>query len=205
MRHPESADSEAVGGERPPEERSPIRCALRESQDVLRKVRDESGPDNQRMVATTLAHLDFCLGTNAGRPRLGRQAGSEKIADSTRRFLGHASDVSFFNSVRQLIRSNREHQDVFPHLESYERDGADPDLLGGERLLVLPDQHVSDKFVDVYFGTIHIAYPFVCRQQFLQDYRSFWEQSAYTHPDISFRPLLCTFLATHYIYFAYLN
>lgn len=179
-----------------------MQCALRESQDVLRKLRDKSDPDNQDMLDTALAHLDFCLGKSDGPPRPCRQARRERTRErlgrsqelverSSQRFLGQASDVSFFNAVRRVIRNNQEQQDVLPHLESYEREGADADLIGSEVALILPDHNVSDRLVDVYFSTIHIAYPFICRQQFLRDYRSFREQRPDVHAEISFKPLLC--------------
>lgn len=167
---------------------------------MLQGLRESSSTENQRRINATLAHLEQCLGHTLGPPFLGRQDCLKPSAEtplshnifdcSGRRFLGHVSDVSFFNSVRQLIQSSRE-QDAPPDMESYERDVGDLDLTLRRVAFDLPDKSLADRLVDVYFGTIHIAYPFICRQQFLQDYQSFWERSADVHASHSIKPLLC--------------
>ena len=37
-----------------------------------------------------------------------------------------------------------------------------------------PDRSAADKYITIYFSTIHIAYPYVDRQRFLVDYDKYW-------------------------------
>lgn len=92
------------------------------------------------------------------------------------RYLGHASDVSFFNSIKRLIRASDETE----KLDSYEIEESSVADIASHVAPDLPSREMSDRFIQVYFSSIHVAYPFICQQSFLQEYERFWasEQSA---------------------------
>lgn len=113
---------------------------------------------------------------------------SPRASGSSRRYLGKVSDVSFFNSVRDLLQSNGA---TGRQLESYEREAAgSSDLLEDRSILELPDRLEADRFVDIYFSTIHLAYPFIRRQLFMEGYKSFWEEPRTYEEPSTFKSLL---------------
>lgn len=112
------------------------------------------------------------------------------------RYLGKVSDVSFFNLVKGLLSSASGRPEA-SQLESYEREVADQlDVSQGHGILELPDRETADGYVNVYFSTIHAAYPFLCRQQFMQDYHRFREGSLSAEQSPIFRSLLCKLICT---------
>ena len=59
----------------------------------------------------------------------------------------------------------------------------------------LPNRKKADSLIDIYFSTIHVAYPFICRQQFMKEYEAFWKQRPKTTVPLeasTFNTLLCT-------------
>ena len=109
---------------------------------------------------------------------------------SSQRYLGKVSDVSFFNSVRDLLSNDGGQLQQPSPMESYERDAADPnDALEHHKNLDVPDREISDKYIATYFATIHVAYPFLCRPSFMHEYELFWHDA--TASSSWFRPTLC--------------
>lgn len=37
------------------------------------------------------------------------------------------------------------------------------------------DRDTADNLINIYFSTIHIAYPFIDRRRFLEDYEKYWD------------------------------
>jgi hypothetical protein len=92
---------------------------------------------------------------------------------SSQRYLGEVSDVHFFNVVDRLLRGQDGEPKTEPEdeaMSSYEQDeppSAGPD---GNRGIDLPSRQVADEYLNIYFSTIHVAYPFIPRSKFLRTY-----------------------------------
>jgi hypothetical protein len=107
------------------------------------------------------------------------------------RYLGRVSDVSFFNSVRGLLSRDGSALPLPPPLESYEREGADSNVsVEAHGDLEIPDRETADKYIDTYFSTIHVAYPFLPKPSFMEEYESFWREGVALQ-SAWFRPTFC--------------
>ena len=101
----------------------------------------------------------------------------------SRRYLGEASDITFFNKMKQALslHSDIEHpQKPNPsdRLDSYEQDGLVIATISDVEAGILPSRATADKFLDIYFSTIHIAYPFIWEPGFREKYEAFWKSES---------------------------
>ncbi|CAK7199514.1 hypothetical protein SEUCBS139899_002194 [Sporothrix eucalyptigena] len=128
------------------------------------------------------------------------------------RYLGEVSDVRFFNLVDRALAdkngsasersSDNDHQKHGTAtgdeaLESYEQDDPSPEAAAAHQDVEVefPGTEAAERYFDIYFTTIHIAYPFLPRALFTQSYRTFIASNKQTVPND-------TWLATMYIIFA---
>ncbi|KAK5023512.1 hypothetical protein LTR13_011197 [Exophiala sideris] len=97
------------------------------------------------------------------------------------RYLGEASDIRFFHAMESTFGQQSEfgqQQDNFEgRIDSYEQEGPRQHLPEQDQAC-LPPRADADKFVNVYFSAIHIAYPFISESDFRQTYESFWRSSS---------------------------
>ena len=86
----------------------------------------------------------------------------------SQRYLGEVSDVHFFNLIKQLLQT-REVSAVDPSFgfDNYEQEGEmRPGAMTAGSLAELPSLEEASRFVEVYFSTVHLAYPFLLRSSF---------------------------------------
>ncbi|KAJ9283821.1 transcriptional regulator family: Fungal Specific TF [Paecilomyces variotii] len=90
-------------------------------------------------------------------------------------YVGRASDIHFFNTVRDCMR---EHESATTGEErdnqSYEQVDMSDDTAAFGRPLQLPSQEEADRYIDIYFSTIHVAYPFLYKAAVLRQYHRLW-------------------------------
>ncbi|CAK7231815.1 hypothetical protein SBRCBS47491_008057 [Sporothrix bragantina] len=129
------------------------------------------------------------------------------------RYLGEVSDVRFFNLVDRALADTSNGStpvtsdsaqvaagagdDGEAPLASYEQDDVSPEATAAHSNAVVefPDLETAERFLDIYFSTIHVAYPFLPRDLFMQTYRAYIASDRQTVPSD-------TWLATLYILFA---
>ncbi|KAF5579699.1 transcriptional activator acu-15 [Fusarium pseudocircinatum] len=83
------------------------------------------------------------------------------------RYLGEVSDVHFFNLVKGFLQT-KDSSNPVQDFDSYEQDGEVPTAnneSNGHALLPAPVE--TRALVEVYFSTIHIAYPFIPQSPFM--------------------------------------
>lgn len=85
------------------------------------------------------------------------------------RFLGEVSDVRFFNLVKQVIQNQLGSTDPNQSVDSYEQDGdiASPTSVPN-RIVSFPCPEKTRIFTDVYFSTVHLAFPFIPQRPFMR-------------------------------------
>lgn len=89
------------------------------------------------------------------------------------RYLGEVSDIKFFNMAKRSLgdvgSSPEEAEGI---VDSYDQEEAIPARQMRYELSVLPDPVKAEEYLEAYFTTIHIAYPFVPKASFMRTYRS---------------------------------
>ena len=107
---------------------------------------------------------------------------------NSQRYLGEPSDVRFFNLVKRVL------QEASPSerdegMDSYEQDDAE-DASACDASVDLPSPEVAERYLDIYFTTIHVAYPFIPRSSFMKTYRNVCENGITEDIDFSWLALL---------------
>lgn len=92
-------------------------------------------------------------------------------ASQAERYLGKVSDVCFFNLVKRVLQAQPGSLDSDQRVDSYEQvdDIASPSInvIPG-RVVELPSREAAKVFADVYFSTVHLAFPFIPQSQFMR-------------------------------------
>ncbi|KAH6971189.1 fungal-specific transcription factor domain-containing protein [Ilyonectria sp. MPI-CAGE-AT-0026] len=87
------------------------------------------------------------------------------------RYLGEVSDVRFFNLVKRVLQTQDGSPGSEQEVDSYEQDD---DLESANaaacRAVKLPSPETFNNFADIYFSTIHLAYPFIPQSMFMASY-----------------------------------
>ena len=94
--------------------------------------------------------------------------------NNTQRYLGEVSDVRFFNLVERVLQKKPSAGDA-PHIDviasSYEQEVGTPGVAALDVPHHLPSPEAAAEYLDIYFSTVHIAYPFVPKSAFMARYR----------------------------------
>ncbi|KJZ78777.1 hypothetical protein HIM_01550 [Hirsutella minnesotensis 3608] len=98
-------------------------------------------------------------------------------ADRSPSYLGEASDVRFFNLVKRVLQVQRGPEGLQREFESYDQG----ENMVSSGLVELPAVETAEGYIDAYFSTIHLAYPFIPRTVFLEDHQKI--RSRYTQTD----------------------
>jgi hypothetical protein len=110
-----------------------------------------------------------------------------------RRYLGEASDVHFFHVVKQVLGNKQPLENTTENdMQSYDQEEfpfQSPSSHGAR--LHLPSKEIADKYIEIYFCTIHIAYPFIYKPSFIVRYENFWKGDFEVEKRSSWLPLLC--------------
>lgn len=150
-------------------------------------VRDRLCEDDRNLLDVELAALQ--------NSRLGHTSddaetpGSSQHEDSkSQRYLGEASDIRFYNTVKQSLYPQS--GDVFDqedsgvtHDYSYEQETPSACPRNHDLSTIMPTRAIADKYIGIYFTTIHIAYPFVPLPAFEEAHNEWWKSQ--THPGLS--------------------
>ena len=130
-------------------------------------------------------------------PAAGSSAPPAERPRHRQRYLGEVSDVHFFNHVESVLQHQTSGMSLDDSadegaMDSYELDDAAlPSAPGGIITLELPSSDLADTWLDAYFSTIHIAYPFVQKSTFMRTYGTVSKAGCVEAADRSWAALLC--------------
>ena len=119
-------------------------------------------------------------GTRAKRvtARTEKQEGSLPVASST--YLGKASDIRFLDTVFDFMHAEEEEHNASRDEGNDDQYDHQSDVLEPvpapiyDKPLKLSTKETGMGYLDIYFSTIHIAYPFLCRPMVLHHARRIW-------------------------------
>ncbi|CAG8230112.1 unnamed protein product [Penicillium olsonii] len=111
-------------------------------------------------------------------------------------FLGEHSARAWLYRLKRFVASSTD--DSQPNQQSHLSlascgfflDDSTMSLGNGPDLLAYPSQVVADQLVDRYFKVAHSAFPFIGKEIFLSQCRSFFSQSATMQPGVKWMALL---------------
>ncbi|CEJ91488.1 hypothetical protein VHEMI07196 [[Torrubiella] hemipterigena] len=88
-------------------------------------------------------------------------------------YLGEVSDIRFVHVVKQFLQSQDGTTAAPTGLESYDQgDGAIVSDLEACKGVLLPALEEAKPYIDAYFSTIHVAYPFIPQALFIEAYQT---------------------------------
>lgn len=124
--------------------------------------------------------------TISSRPQVGR----------AERYLGEVSDVRFFNLVKRVLQTQPGSTDPDQGVDSYEQvdDIASPNVMPG-KVVELPSPEAAKVFTDVYFSTVHLAFPFIPQSVFMRSLDQARNSSDESSLDNTKLALICESLA----------
>lgn len=114
------------------------------------------------------------------------------------RYLGEVSDIHFFNLAKRTLGAgdpgaSQSPEIVEENVENYDQEEAIPTRQMEYELSAMPDLDKAEQYLEAYFSTIHIAYPFVPKASFMKRYRSLRLEGDVDHLTPSWLGLLCVY------------
>lgn len=111
---------------------------------------------------------------------------------NSQRYLGEASDVRFFHAIKKIFENGAQDSPTDSDIQSYDQgvlhlDTQDRHQTGAD----IPTKELADAYIEIYFFTIHIAYPFVNKNLFLEKYGKFWAGDREVAESSSWFSLFC--------------
>lgn len=187
-----------------------LRQAIESYEKLMSSLRPNLNDSSRAAVDLTLSHIRKQLPEDitgsmelesdpvaAEIPGLSTGNGSSDRSSTRRRYLGEASDVHFFHMVKQVLGDKQLSDNATGiDIQSYDQDELpfeSPNGRGGR--LHLPSKELADKYIDIYFCTIHVAYPFISKPSFMVHYENFWKGD-FEVGKSPWLPLLCKFSFT---------
>ena len=122
----------------------------------------------------------------------------------SQRYLGEASDIRFYNAVKQSLFPQPGNETDQPNNLtsrdcSYEQDKSSTRPRKCNLSMIIPSRATAEKYIHVYFTTIHIAYPFVPRVAFDEAHNEWWQSEPYQKLSDTWTSLLCKFVESEEI------
>lgn len=130
----------------------------------------------EESLALIQTHLDQAASqgtTNSTKQHQITYSSSNSPQRHAPRYLGEVSDIQFFNLAKRTLGDvGSSPEEVEEVVDSYDQEEAIPARQMRYELSVLPDPVKAEEYLEAYFTTIHIAYPFVPKASFMRTYRS---------------------------------
>lgn len=87
-------------------------------------------------------------------------------------YVGRASDLYFFKTIESCMGGDDLSKQYYDQTDIPENTT----FLG--RPLLCPSQEEGVRYLDIYFSTIHVAYPFLCKSLVFAQFEQIWEKKS---------------------------
>lgn len=165
-----------------------LRDAIKAHQNLIADIRVKLSPDDRKMIDLRLASIQLPEVKQVGSGAANTPESQEHLLVENRcplpvqRYLGEASDIRFFHAVessfgRQPPSDQQDGPALQEQVDSYEQERIRPGS-PEQNQECLPHRTVADNLVNIYFSTIHIAYPFISEPDFRATYENFWQSDS---------------------------
>ncbi|KAL1961728.1 hypothetical protein VTN77DRAFT_1128 [Rasamsonia byssochlamydoides] len=107
-------------------------------------------------------------------------------------YVGKASDIHFFNTIRECIRQ-QEAIDLASEDRGdpcYDQTDIPENPISFGKPLQFPSREEAARYLDIYFSTIHVAYPFLRKSTVLAHFERMWSEEVDEQQDRPWLALL---------------
>jgi hypothetical protein len=185
---------------------SPLNVAIQSYEKLIKTVRSDLPDSTRAAVDHTLSYIRLGLPADvielktAQNISARRRRSSDIVLDASaerraknRRYLGEASDVRFYHAIREILRDGDLSGSVAESdIQSYDQGILPLQRQDGDGIhTCLPTRDLADEYIAIYFATIHIAYPFICKPSFMALYERLWKGDLDVTENSSWLPLIC--------------
>lgn len=179
--------------------------AIQSYEKLIRNVRLDLSDSARAAVDLTLSYIRYQLPADILVPNVSssvnaataipepcsQDRGADESA-SRPRYLGEASDLRFFHTVRSILRGHDQSGSAADNdIQSYDHGTVQTETQRGDLHPDLPTKDLADRYIETYFYTIHIAYPFVSKPSFIERYERFWKGDVEVNESSSWLSLMC--------------
>lgn len=167
-----------------------LKDAITVYDNLIGDLRKNLSSDDCKMVDLRLASIQLPnhvaeqagSGGNMTPPSPEQPVAGNRSSIPVQRYLGEASDIRFFHAMestfgRQAGSGQQVDGGSEAQVDSYEQDGIRPGV-SDHNDGCLPHRPSADNLVNIYFSTIHLAYPFISEPEFRTTYEKFWQSES---------------------------
>ena len=154
-----------------------VRRIAESYESLIRSVRPKLAASEVALVDVTLASIRKHLpsGPPSGAGASSPDYHSIGTVESSPTYYGKASDMRFLNTIRDFVREqedpSRSGENDEEHYDQSYLSSISPAI---GKPLELPTREIARNYIDIYFSTIHIAYPFLCKPTVLRHIQKIW-------------------------------
>lgn len=124
-------------------------------------------------IQTRLDEIASTAATPSEKQNLISASSPHSVHQHAQRYLGEVSDIHFFNVAKRTMGDLRASPEMIDEaVDSYDQEEAIPARQMEFELSAMPDPVQAEQYMEAYFSTIHIAYPFVPKSSFMRRYQS---------------------------------
>ncbi|KAJ9602020.1 hypothetical protein H2200_013380 [Cladophialophora chaetospira] len=165
-----------------------LRDAITAHENLIADLRVKLSPVDRKMIDLRLASIQLpqVKQVESGAANT-PESPDQLLAENRRllpvqRYLGEASDIHFFHALESSFgqQPGSKQQDgpaSQEQVDSYEQECIRPGS-PEQNQGFFPQRTVADNLVNIYFSTIHIAYPFISEPDFRATYENFWQSDS---------------------------
>ncbi|RAH70385.1 uncharacterized protein BO66DRAFT_438386 [Aspergillus aculeatinus CBS 121060] len=172
---------QALSDESKHDELASYQRAVRQYESLMQELLSSLDPNQKGTLNASLDTIRRQLPVNAADSSLEQPVStrepstvsSEAGVNSPATYVGKASDIHFIHRIRQCYQTGAWTAREPSPADNYTQTHTTKSLAGLTQPLIVPTPTEAQGFIEVYLSTIHVAYPFLCREILLEQFQVF--------------------------------